>query len=231
MVRNVARPTRLLAWAGFAGPVGFTLAVVLSPSLEPRYDWLREDISALFARDAAHPWVMASGVLALGLGSIALAAGLHGTLDRGEPADIGRVLVLGLGIAVCTAAIFRNDCSTETVACAARVRTGDVSWQHHVHDASSGLIFVLLLASPLVLAHAFRADPRWAGMDRWSTVTGIVGFALLLAYFFAPGGGGLLQRLAIGVPVLWLAGVSWHLTRIKSSQVAGAPTAPRSVSR
>jgi hypothetical membrane protein len=231
MDRATAPPTRLLAWAGLAGPAVFTLAVVLSSALEPRYDWIEEDISALFARDAAHPWVMATGVLALGLGVIALAAGLRGALARGEAADIGLVLLAGLGTVICVAAAFHNDCSTETASCAARVRTGDVSWQHHVHDAASALIFVLLLASPLVLAHAFRADPRWSCMGRWSMATGLLGLGLLVTYLLVPHGGGALQRLAIGVPVSWLASVSWRLIRVTSTDGPNAAIAPEGVPR
>jgi hypothetical membrane protein len=217
MAPGLARSTWLLAWTGFAGQTSFTLAVVFSPALEPRYDWVQEDISALFARDAAHPWVTASGVLALGLGVIALAAGLRDALARGEAADIGRVLLAGLGVVICLAAVFHNDCSTETTSCAARVRTGHVSWQHHVHDAASALIFVLLLACPLVLAHAFRAEQRWSGMYQWSLVTGLLGLGLLVTYFLVPHGGGALQRLAIGLPVSWLASVSWRLIRISTT--------------
>ena len=208
------RPTSLLAWAGVAGPVAFVITVVIATLVEAGYDWQEEDISALFAKDASHPWVAASGVLALGLGTIALAGGLRGALARGEPADIGLVLLVGLGVVICVAATFHNDCSTETTACAAKVRTGDVSWQHHVHDAASGLIFLLFLASPLVLAHAFRADPRWRTMYGWSRVTGILGLVLLATYLVTPTGAGVLQRLAIGLPVLWLATVSWRLARV-----------------
>lgn len=210
----LARPTRVLAWAGVAGPAIFGLAVVLAPFLQPGYDWQQEDVSALFARDAAHAWVMASGVSALGIGTIALAGGVRRTLARGEPADIGVILLGALGVVTCLASVFHNDCSTETTACAAKVRAGAVSWQHHTHDAASGLIFLLFLASPLVLAHAFRADARWHGMYAWSQVAGIVGLVLLTAYLVAPAGGGVLQRLAIGLPVLWLATVSWRLTRL-----------------
>lgn len=214
MDRPPARPARALAWAGVAGPALFGSAAVVAPFLQPRYRWRQEDLSALFAQDAAHPWVMVSGVIGLGTGTVALAVGLRDGLGRGEAADIGRVLLAGLGAVICVAAVFRNDCSTETAACAARVRAGQVSWHHHVHDAASGLIFVLLLASPLVLAHAFRPDPRWRGGYGWSIVTGVLGLALLVTYLVTPVGAGVLQRLAIGLPVLWLAIVSWRLARI-----------------
>lgn len=213
MVTDLPRPAPVLGWAGLAGQVVFALAVAFTPALQPRYDWTQEDVSALFARDAVHPWAMASAVVVLGLGTIAIGVGLRGTLERGEAADIGRILVLGLGLAICLAGVFHNDCSTAAPACAARVRAGHVSWQHHVHDAVSGLIFLLLLASPLVLAHAFRLDARWDGMYRWSLATGLVGLALLAAYLLAPSDGGVLERLAIGLPVLWLASVSWRLIR------------------
>jgi hypothetical membrane protein len=222
MTHASRRPTLLLAWAGIAGPAMFAALVTVSPLFQPGYDWREEDISALFASDAAHPWLMASGVLALGLGTLALAAASRRNLDRGEASDIGCALLLGLGIVISGAAFFHNDCSTETKACAARVRAGHVSWQHHVHDAASGLIFLLLLAAPLVLAHAFRADGRWSGMYGWSMATGLAGAVLLIAYLVRPVEAGVLQRAAIGLPVLWLATVGWRLTRADAAS-ASAP--------
>jgi len=81
-----------------AGPVGFAVAAVAAQSLQVGYDPAVEDLSALAAQDAQHPWVMAAGILLLGTSVLALAVGLRLRLVRGEAAQVGGViLALGLG--------------------------------------------------------------------------------------------------------------------------------------
>ena len=61
------------------------------------------------------------------------------------------------------AGVARNDCSSELAACKARIDAGDISWQHGLHDAVSGLLFLALVVAQLVLArgnHSRVAAPN-----------------------------------------------------------------------
>jgi hypothetical membrane protein len=213
-------------WLGrlaVAGPIAFTLAWLISGVAQDEYSIRREDISALAALDAQHPWIMITGFLLLGVGTVALAAGLVSTL-KGRPAVIGSILILIAGVGIVVAGLARNDCSSELTPCADRVDAGDVSWHHMVHDMVSLIVFLALVAAPLVLARAFRRDERWHDLRSYSIVTGLVGSVLLVLYATGAAGtwNGLLQRVFVSVPFLWIALLGLRLTRVPARQQGSA---------
>jgi hypothetical membrane protein len=206
-------------WLGrlaVAGPIAFTIAWLIGGFAQDEYSVRREDISALAALDAQNAWIMITGFLFLAAGTVALAAGLASTLN-GRPAVIGSILVLIAGVGIAVAGLARNDCSSELTACADRVDAGDVSWHHMVHDTVSLVIFLALVAAPLVLARAFRRDEHWQNLRGYSIVTGLVGFVLLVLFVTEAAGSwnGLLQRAFVSVPFLWIAVLGFRLTQTR----------------
>jgi hypothetical membrane protein len=213
-------------WLGrlaVAGPIAFTVAWLMGGFAQDEYSVRREDISALAALDAQNVWIMITGFLLLGAGTVALAAGLAGTL-KGRPAVIGSILVLIAGVCIAVAGLARNDCSSELAACADRVDAGDVSWHHAVHDMVSLVIFLALVAASLVLARAFRRDERWRDLRIYSIVTGLLGFVLLILYVTEAAGSwnGLLQRLFVSVLFLWIAVLGFRLIQVSRPQERNA---------
>jgi hypothetical membrane protein len=198
-----------------AGPIAFTIAWLLGGLVQDEYSVRQEDVSALAALDAQHAWIVITGFVLLGVGTVALAAGLASTL-RYPSAVIGSVLLMIAGIGLAAAGLARNDCSSELPACAARVDTGEVSWHHQVHDNVSLIIFLALIAAPLVFARAFGLDHRWRPLRTYSIVTGLLGFALLVLYVIASAGtwNGLVQRIFVSVLFLWIAVLGFRLSRI-----------------
>jgi hypothetical membrane protein len=198
-----------------AGPIAFTIAWLLGGLVQDEYSVRQEDVSALAALDAQHAWIVITGFVLLGVGTVALAAGLASTL-RYPSAVIGSVLLTIAGIGLAAAGLARNDCSSELPACAARVDTGEVSWHHQVHDNVSLIIFLALIAAPLVFARAFGRDHRWRPLRTYSIVTGLLGFALLVLYVIASAGtwNGLVQRIFVSVLFLWIAVLGFRLSRI-----------------
>jgi hypothetical membrane protein len=167
--------------------------------------------------DAQQAWIMITGFVLLGVGTVALAAGLASTL-RYPSAVIGSILLVIAGICLMVAGLARNDCSSELPACAARVDAGEVSWHDKVHDNVSLIIFLALIAAPLVLARAFGRDDRWRPLRAYSIVTGLLGFALLVLYVIAPAGtwNGLVQRIFVSVLFLWIAVLGLRLARVEA---------------
>jgi hypothetical membrane protein len=209
-------------WLGrlaVAGPIAFTIAWLIGGFAQDEYSVRREDISALAALDAQNAWIMITGFLFLAAGTVALAAGLASTLN-GRPAVIGSILVLIAGVGIAVAGLARNDCSSELTACADRVDAGDVSWHHMVHDTVSLVIFLALVAAPLVLARAFRRDEHWQNLRGYSVATGLVGFVLLVLFVTEAAGSwnGLLQRVFVSVPFLWIAVLGFRLTQSSRGQ-------------
>ena len=82
-------------------------------------------------------------------------------------------------------------------------------------------ILVLAIA-PLVLARAFRSDRRWSGLGRYSLLSGALTFALLLVFGaeIVNGWNGLVQRVLMLVPLVWIAVLGARLVEIAG---AGAP--------
>ena len=212
---------RVLGWCADAGPVVFTVAWVVASGVQEEYSARREDISALAAIDAQHASIMIAGIVALGLGLLALGLGLVNAIHDGVSATVGSVLLVLAGLSFVVAGVARNDCSSELQACKERVESGDVSWHHNVHDLVGGSVFLLLVIAPLVLARAFRADSRWSDLRRYSLLTGALTFALLLVALAEPfeGWNGLIQRVVLALPLLWIAVLGTRLAR-----PTGSPT-------
>ena len=209
-------------WLGrlaMAGPIAFTIAWLAGGLVQDEYSPRQEDISALAAMDAQHAWIMITGFVLLGLGTVALAAGLASTL-RYLSAAIGSVLLMIAGIGLTVAGLARNDCSSELPACAARVDAGEVSWHHQLHDNISLILFLALIAAPLVFARAFGRDDRWRPLRTYSIVTGLLGFALLVLYVIGSAGAwkGLVQRSFISVLLVWIALVGFRLSRLEQAE-------------
>ena len=77
------------------------------------------------------------------------------------------------------------------------------SWHNHAHDVVSAVIYVALVAAPLLLARRFRGDPRWSPL-RWPLVgAGLVTAAVLVVFFTGAfsSWAGLLQRIGVSVPL------------------------------
>jgi hypothetical membrane protein len=208
-----------LGWLAMAGPIAFTIAWLVGGLVQDEYSLRQEDISALAAMDAQHAWIMITGFVLLGLGTVALATGLASTL-RYPSAAIGSVLLMIAGIGLTVAGLARNDCSSELPACAARVDAGEVSWHHQVHDNVSLILFLALIAAPLVFARAFGRDDRWRPLRTYSIVTGLLGFALLVLYVIGSAGtwNGLVQRIFISVLLVWIALVGFRLSRLEQAE-------------
>ena len=81
------------------------------------------------------------------------------------------------------------------------------------------IIFLALIAAPLVLAKAFGRDDHWRPLRAYSIVTGLLGFALLVLFVTAPAGtwNGLVQRIFVSVLFLWIAVLALRLARIHTS--------------
>jgi hypothetical membrane protein len=205
-----------------AGPVVFTVAWFVAWAVQDQYSARREDISALAALDAEQPWIMVIGFLALGLGVVALGLGLPSVLAGGLSARVGALLVTVAGFGILVAGVARNDCSSELAACKAREDAGELSWHHHVHDLVSVLVFLALVASQLILARAFGRDATWHDLRWYSISSGALTFALLVLYGSGAIGGwnGLVQRVFLAVPFIWIAVLGLRMRRLAVAPAA-----------
>jgi hypothetical protein len=202
--------SRALLLCGALAPLVFTSAWVTGSLVQKGYSIRREDISALAALDAEHPWIMIAGLAVSGALTVAFAVGLRCRIPRSTAAS---ALVALAGLAMIALGLLRNDCSTETAACKARVEAGAVSWHHHAHDALSGPVFAVAVLAPLLLAPRLRGEVRLKALAAYSVAT-----SAALAVLFAlggldavPGWDGAVQRAGVSLAMLWMEVVALRL--------------------
>jgi hypothetical membrane protein len=205
---------RRLGALAAVSPIGFTAAWAIASAAQTGYRPLREDLSALGAVGADHPWITIAGDLLLGLGIVALARGLT-TAPHGRDARAGVCLLLAGGLGTIVQAVAREDCATQQPACAAHVSAGDISWHHAVHGIASAVAFCAILGAALVLARPFREHQHWHDLAGYSLLTAALGLLLLIGYIGTAdtAWGGLGQRIFLTVPLLWITFVGLRLSR------------------
>jgi len=208
------------AVAGIAGPAVFTGAWIVSSLRQTGYPAAEIQLSGLAAPDARDPWIMMAGFVVLGGCTVAFGAALRDALPGGIGQGRWRGggaprLIQGAGLLTIAAGLLRRDRMLLT--------PGSVSWHNHAHDVVSVLIYVDLVAAQLLLARWFGRDPRWRPWRPWVLASGLVTGALLVAFAAdtsAPAAG-VLQRVAVTIPLALIATVAVRLLRIPAR--SGSP--------
>jgi len=192
----------LLVLSGAVAPLPLTAAWIAGGLLQEGYSPRREDVSALAAETAEHAWIVIAGLVLSGLLTAAFAARLW---QIGE-ARLCSALVGAVGVGMVGLGLLRNDCSSLTEECKARVEAGEVSWHHLAHEALSAPVITAAVLAPVALAWSLRRQPGRRGLCAYSLVT-----AACLALLFSLGGAeaipgweGALQRGGISLAFLWL---------------------------
>jgi hypothetical membrane protein len=208
------------AAAGIVGPAAFTGAWIAGSLRQTGYPAAEIQISGLAAPDARDPWLMMAGFVVLGGCTVAFGAGLRSAL--GGTAAVSRSrwrggaprLIQGAGLLTIAAGLLRRDRML--------LGPGSVSWHNHAHDVISAVIYVDLVLAQVLLAERFGRDPQWRPWRPWVLAGGLVTGAVLVAFAAetsAPGAG-VLQRVAVTIPLAVIAAISVRLLRL-----------PRDVSR
>jgi len=197
---------RLGAAAGVAGPAAFTAAWIAASLLQTGHSAAEVQISGLAAPDARDPWIMIAGFAALGGCSARLGSALHRALGGAGQAGPGPRLIQAAGVLTVAAGLLRRDQVLLTA-------PASESWHNHAHDAVSALIYLALIAVPLLLARRFRADRHWSALSLPLAASSLVAAAILAVFFsqaLAPWNG-VLQRIGVTVPLAGLCAVAVRL--------------------
>jgi hypothetical protein len=201
------------AAAGIVGPAVFTGAWIVGSLRQTRHPATAIQISGLAAADARDPWIMITGFLVLGGCGVAFGAALHKALGGSGCAGPAPRLIQGAGVLTIAAGLLRRDHMLLT--------SGSVSWHNHAHDVISAVLYADLVVVQLLLAVRFGRDPRWQGWQGWQRwrpwllASGIASAAVLVV--FAAGtsspDAGLVQRVAVSIPLAALAAIAARLFR------------------
>lgn len=210
-----------LAVASIAGQLAFIATIAVVGAVEPGYDPVRDAISALGARTAAHPWVFDTAVAVWGLSFLAAAIALWLDAPRSLRGRLGPTLIAITGLAqILDGFPFPADCRrTIDAGCHAREVAGDVSWQHVAHFWTYAGGALALMLSVFAMAWRFRGDPRWAGADRLALGLGLIGVAIFAGLSVATTESmenyyGLIQRLGLGAGAVWVGALALGLLTV-----------------
>jgi Protein of unknown function (DUF998) len=214
------------AAAGIAGPAAFTGAWIASSLRQTGYPAAEVQLSGLAAPDARDPWIMVAGFVVLGGCTVAFGAALRDALGhaagrqgrRRGGAGPAPLLIQGAGLLTIAAGLLRRDRMLLT--------PGSVSWHNHAHDVIGALIYADLVAAQVLLAERFGRDPgaldpgwapwiRWASWRPWLLASGVATGAALVAFAAetSAAGAGVLQRIAVTIPLAATAAVAVRLLR------------------
>ena len=185
--------------------------MVVGGLIEPGYNEVRDAVSVLGARNAAHPWLFDIGVAIWGTSFILVAVALVLDGPRGLRGWLGPGLIAFTGLAqILDGFPFPADCQkTIEASCYARDVAGELSWR----DAAHGWIFfggaVALQLSVFAIAWRTHGDERWGRFDRFALLAGIAGLLIFSGLSLLgdnePGGHyGLVQRIALAAGGLWV---------------------------
>jgi hypothetical protein len=188
---------RVGAFAGVAGPVVFTAAWIAGSLRQTGHGALSIQLSGLAAPDARDPWIMITGFLVLGGCTVEFGQELVRELAGPAPR-----LIQGAGVLTIAAGLLRRDHMELT--------SGPVSWHNQAHNIVSLAIYGDLVLAQLFLAHCFGTAPSWRSWRPYLLASGAA-TAIALAAFIpntASGSGGILQRIAVTIPLLAMTAVA-----------------------
>jgi Protein of unknown function (DUF998) len=200
------------AAAGIAGPAVFTSAWIVSSLRQSGYPAAEIQISGLAAPAARDPWIVMAGFVVLGGCTVAFGVTLQAALGgRGRAGPAPR-LIQAAGLLTVAAGLLRRDRMLLT--------PGAISWHNHAHDVISVVLYVDLVAVQVLLAVRFGQepgglDPAWWRWRPWLLASGLATAALLA--LFAAGtscaAAGMLQRVAVSIPLAAVAAIAVRLLR------------------
>jgi hypothetical protein len=229
MERRWAGAARGLAWIAIAGQFAFTASWIVAGALDPGYSHAREGVSALAAKDAAHPWIVTVGIVVLGVAIAALGPAVAAVLPRRPAASVAAAAFVLSGVVIVLVAVFPIDCSLSERACEARFDAGELSTATDVH-LWLGLVYdVVFLVTPFALARALWPRPAAA----LSVLAGLTGIAIGLALFpgeNVDGAGGIFQRIGLLLTHAWVlivAAAVLHVAARERAKPVLIPVRPR----
>lgn len=204
---------RVRALAGVAGPVVFTAAWLAGSLRQTGHGALSVQLSGLAAPDARDPWIMITGFLVLGACTVVFGQELARDLTGPAPR-----LIQAAGVLTIAAGLLRRDHMELT--------SGPVSWHNEAHNIVSLVIYGDLVLAQLLLARSFGRTPRWRAWRPY-LLASATATAVALAVFVpdtASASAGILQRIAVTIPLLAVTAVAARLAALDQSERSG-PTA------
>jgi len=199
---------KLLAICGIVGPILYAIVVITVGFLRPNYNPITQPMSELGEVGGPNSIVMnIAGFIMLGLLMVAFAFGLHRGISEGKGSKIGPALIVIAGAGSVAIGIFSYDPSCLTI-CPRII----------MHVISVMVLGIGMAVAPFAIANRLKHDQRWRGYRFYSLATGVLTVIVGFVFFSntIEGWMGLLQRIALGVPLLWIEVMAIKLLRLST---------------
>ena len=200
-----ATTRKFLALCGLVGPVIYAFVVAVLGGLYPGYSHLTQAMSELGAAGAPHSLIMnMAGLGLLGAMILAFAAGLHQSIRQHSGTTVGAVLIGASGLSLVMTAIFPCDTGGETTT------------SGMVHGAFAVVGVVCMIVGMLIISLVLAEDSHWQRYAIFTVATALLASALAVLYGFdvIVTWKGALQRISMGVALLWVEVMSFKLLRL-----------------
>jgi len=201
---------RLLAICGVIGPVIYAIVVLTLGLLRPGYNPVTQSMSEFGEVGAPNAIVMnAAGFILLGLLMIAFTFGLHRGISKGKGSKIGPALLAVTGVGLVGAGIF--PCDPGCV---------DESLIGIVHSIFSTISAFAGIFAPFAISRRLKKDSLWQGYWAYSVVTGVMALGVSAVYGLEilELWKGALQRVSMGIHLLWIEVMAIRLLRLSISR-------------
>jgi Protein of unknown function (DUF998) len=204
-------PLRTAGVCGLLALVTISLAWIGGALAQPdAYSSADDDLSDLGALTADKAWIYNQvGDNLTGVLIILFGLGLWRALSADVLGRIGAGAVMLTGLAAFFDGIFRLDCRGIDRGC-----TND-SWHSTAHKMNNRITVVATLASPLILAFAFRRIPEWR--NAWLPTLAAIPASIVSGVLFSMLGDGAGVRATTMTWFVWLAFLAVRLVRMPNS--------------
>ena len=206
---------RLAAACGIAGPIMSSVILLIVSQLHPGYSIITQRISELGGADAPYATFMnLFGMELPGILIILLSWGLYAGVRGGISAKVGSILLALSGAALVMAGVFHVD----TV-------HAEMSRSGLAHGFFARMGEFAIIVAPLIMSFGLKKDGRWRGYALFCMATAIAATALYVVYqfdFIAPWKG-LVQRMVVTVPLVWIEVMSIKLMRLSFYNTKATP--------
>lgn len=199
---------RYFSLSGIAAPVLFVVLVLGLGIFEPGYNHMTQMMSILGGVTGVRGVVFNAGVALTGVFIIAFSVGLYSSIHT----RIGSAMIALGGLGLIGSAIFH--CNVGCANVIAQTGTGVM------HTLCAFIAGMNLSVSPFFIFVTIRKDPVWKKLKWFTMAMGVLanipGIILWVSFFTTrmPEIEGLIQRLGIVFPLLWIGVMSCKMLQL-----------------
>ncbi|MFW9792782.1 MAG: DUF998 domain-containing protein [Candidatus Thorarchaeota archaeon] len=195
----------IFVYSGFIGPVIYAIVLFTLGALEPGYDPISKSMSELGAVDAPYAIVMNTiGFPLLGVFFILFSMGVHQNISSDKSSIIGPLMIALSGVFLILTGIFQ--CDSGCI---------DVTVVGETHSLFATLAAIVMIPVPLTLVPRVYYNERWRRYIWFCWVVVILTSLVSMLYMFSDFEtiNGLLQRLAIAGPLIWIEVTAYKIVK------------------